>query len=272
MGVPAAHVDEADVEAVAHQSADAHGLGDEALGRDRAAAGGHHLGLPAGGLHIVGDGLVHGEAFTHRRALRRAVPHAFDQRALAVVYAGVPGLGDGEIGHALGAAQRQRQLRGEGHGLGARAELLHQTVEKTVVEIARLRALAEFDVILRFEVAAGEVARAGKGHESQLPGLPQRQQGFAQRRMQRPVGVQRDGCVGALARPGHSDMRPRLVIEAVGMGHEQIGGVIRAAQEHQHELGLPLCGGRGPQAGHRCGQRGGGGGLQKMAALHGSFS
>ena len=44
MGVPAADVDEAQIELVAHQPADAPGRQLEALGADRVAVGGLHLG------------------------------------------------------------------------------------------------------------------------------------------------------------------------------------------------------------------------------------
>jgi hypothetical protein len=49
--------------------------------------------------------------------------------------------------------------------------------------------LAELDRILRLEVAAREVLRAGEGHEGELAFQPQRMERSAQRRMQAPVAI-----------------------------------------------------------------------------------
>mmetsp|Transcript_1050 Transcript_1050/g.2781 ORF Transcript_1050/g.2781 Transcript_1050/m.2781 type:complete len:295 (-) Transcript_1050:1016-1900(-) len=228
MGVPAADVDEAQAHPVAHQPCHAARLQRKALGRDGAAAGSLHF---AG--HLARHFVAHLEAAAHRARQPRAGIHAGDGLGLAGADGRFAEVAQRLVGHRQAAAQDQRHLVGEGHGLqaGSGAEHAGEPVHEAAAEVPRrVVRLAEFDVVLRLEMAARGVVGAGKGHKAGLALLPQRLDAVGQRRGQAPAVVQRQG--GAL---GDRDVRPRLVVEAGGRGHQQIGRVIGAAQEHDEQ-------------------------------------
>src|SRR2546427_11034044 len=79
--VPAAHVDEADVELLLHQLRNAPGFDLEAARAHRVAAGAFHLSH-----HVAHDVVAHREALVDLRAEGRAAVHGRDERALAGVH------------------------------------------------------------------------------------------------------------------------------------------------------------------------------------------
>ncbi len=56
--------------------------------------------------------------------------------------------------------------------------------------------LAGLDIVLGFEMTAGQVVGPGERHEGDLLALPQWIERVAQQRVQPPVTVQDDGAVG----------------------------------------------------------------------------
>ncbi len=100
--VPAADVDEAEVEAVAHQRADAASRELEAFRRGRAAVRLRHLGGDA-----LVDFVLDLEALVNRRRQRRAAVHVLDQRRLAGVDSRPADVGDADVGDGRRAAERR---------------------------------------------------------------------------------------------------------------------------------------------------------------------
>lgn len=149
-------------------------LSDEPLGSHGAATRRAHFPAPRAGVHVAAHRELHLETLAHRALLRRAAPHRLEQRLLARRDGIAPGLRHDHVGYTARSAQGQRKLRAEGNRPHVSMQLRQQTVEEAVAIVVPRGALSEFDVILRFEVAAAEVARPGERHESQLARLPQR--------------------------------------------------------------------------------------------------
>ena len=256
MGVPAADVDEAEIELLAHQPADAPSRQLEAARRDGAAIGrDHFLG------HRAVDVVAHLEAFGHRAGEGVLRIHALDELRLAVVDAGLADRGDADVRDLVATAEHERQLLGVGDRarLGEHAD--EPRHEAGIVVAGGVDRLAELDGVLGLEMAAGEIVGAGERHEGDLPLLPQRIERILQRRMQAPVGIERErGVGGAGMRAGDRERRPRLVIEIARDGDDDVRRVIGAAQEHHEEarIGLrrrPHPSGDGHRNGHREGGR-----------------
>src|SRR5260221_14538009 len=102
-------------------------------------------------------------------------------------------------------------------------EARDEGIEESRLEIAlpRLR-LAQLDGVLRLEVAARKVLGAGKGHEGRLPLLEERVDGSLERGVKRPVGIDRQGARAFASGARNGDVRPRLVVEAVGNGNQDV--------------------------------------------------
>jgi len=212
--------------------------------------------------HLV----AHGKALAHRAREFRALVHRADDVALACIHAGPVDAAQRGVRHLDLALHHQRHPVGEGHGGGA-PERAGQPVHEARTVIARpLQGLPQFDAVLRLEVAARRVMRAGKGHEGDLAPLPQRMQAVAQGRVQAPIGVECEGRRGAAAGAWHGDGGPGLVVKAAAHGHQQVGGVVAAPQEHQQETRLFRADGPelpAAQAQARAGQA-----LQHLSSVH----
>ena len=173
VGVPAAHVQERDIELLVHQVADPACLQLETLRAERPARGVAHLGSQL--LHHL---LAHAEAVADRRRQLRVRVHAGDQRALARIDRGLAHRAQREIGDLTRPAHRQGHLVREGDRLGP-GQPLHQPVHETGLEVARAgQRLAHLDAVLGFEVAARLVVRAGERHQRELLRLVQPVQVF----------------------------------------------------------------------------------------------
>src|SRR5437879_9322348 len=97
--VPAAHVDEADVELLLHQLRNAPGFGLEAARAHRVAAGAFHLSH-----HVAHDVVAHREALVDLRGEGRTAVHGRDERALAGVHGRLPDEPEAHVRHLRFAA------------------------------------------------------------------------------------------------------------------------------------------------------------------------
>ncbi len=266
MGVPAAHIDKTQAVVGLHQPPDPAGRKLEPLGGDRVAIGGHHLRRDRA-IDLVADR----EALGHRLAQILAAIHLLDQLGLAVVHPGLAHGAQPDVGYGLAAPEGERQLVGEADRPGPR-QLAEQPAHEPGTVVARaLQRLAELDGVLGLEVAAGQVVRAGEGHEGDLLLRPQGIDRVLQGRVQAPIGVQGQGGV-RVGRIGLGDLQagPGAVVELAPHRDHHIGRVIGAAQEHHQQLGVG--GRRRPDpAGGDQGQDGPGGG-DEMSAVHGGRS
>ena len=131
----------------------------------------------------------------------------------------------------------------------ARVELGGEPAHEARTIVARAAGgLAELDRVLGLEMAARQiVGRAGKRHEGDLPLGPQRIDAVPQRRMQPPIRVQRQRRIRiAGVGLGNAERRPRTCDRSRSNRHDDVGGIIGAAQEHHQQPRIG--GGRGPDA------------------------
>src|SRR5438309_6705370 len=191
--------------------------------------------------------------------LAEGAPEFADEHALAGVHGRLADELEAHVRHLRFAAERERQLVGEGHGARtesrlARTQHRRQPVEKSRLEAVRaLGGLAQFDGVLRLEVAPAEVLSTSERYESRLPVLVQLVDSVAERRMQAPFGSKRQDAF-----PRHRDIGARLVIEAARDGDEDVRRVVAASQENKKEAAVP-CRGCGKQAaGERSEEKAGG--------------
>ena len=183
------------------------------------------------------------KAFLHGGGERPAFVHRGDQARLPRVDAGLADRVDGDVGHRLAALEGERHLVREGdrpHAGQRRGEARH---EARAIVARALDVLPQLDGVLGLEMAARRVVRAGERHEGDLALLPQRQDGFAQRRMESPVAVERDRR-GRRRRigPGDGQRRTRGVVEVTAGRDHDIGRIIGAAQKHDEQARIGLRG------------------------------
>ena len=197
--------------------------------------------------------------------------HVLDEPGLAIVDARLADAVDPDIRNLRLAAEDQRQLVGEGDRLGARQLGGEPAHEARAIVAGAAGRLAELDRVLGLEMAARQIiGGAGKRHERDLPLAPQRIDAVPQRRMQSPVGAQRQrGIRIAGVGLGDAERRPRIVVEVAGHRHHDVGGVVGAAQEHHQQPRIGC--GRGPDAAGDGQRSDGGKGLDQITAIHGAI-
>ena len=97
---------------------------------------------------------------------------------------------------------------------------------------------ARFHVVLRVEVRARGVGRAGGIHDGQVPPVEQRLE-RRERRVQAEEAIQIDGGVFALVAaadgPRHGDGGPQIVVGLLAVRHHDVQAVGRAALENGHQ-------------------------------------
>ena len=131
--VPAADVDERDVELVAHQPGHAPRFELEAARGDGVAVGGLHLARhSAVGHHLglLGDRSPQIEAFGDQRLEARALVHVGEHAHLPIVERRPAGALERDVGHEHVAFHDDRQPVGERHRRGAAIERDGQAVEE----------------------------------------------------------------------------------------------------------------------------------------------
>ena len=234
MGVPAAHIDKADIKLVAHQMGHALGHQTKAFGADGITSRFFHFFLNAA-LH----GALNRKAFTHRGIQRRALIHGADDLVASLIHTAFAHRSQRHIGHLCIAAHAQRQLRGKRHGrdiaLPVFLQHLDQTIHEPSLQIAAaIERLSQLNRILGFKVTARQVIGACKRHKAGLLLGIERQQAGLQRRVQAPGRIQRQSAID-LAGPRNRNRRARLVIKIAMRGHQQAVAVIGAAQKHQQK-------------------------------------
>ncbi len=264
VGVPAADIDEAQVELLAHQPSDPPGGELETAGRHRAAIGrGHLLGDRA--VDIV----AHAKTFRDRTGEIAVLVHALDQPGLAVIDARLADAVDAGIGNLGLAAECQRQLVGEGDRLHPGQFAGEPAHEAGAVVTRAADRLAELDGVLGLKMASAEIiGGACERDEGDFPLVPQRIDAVAQRRVQPPVGVKRERRV-RVSHVGLGDgkRRPGVAIKIARHRDHHIGRVVSATQKHHQQ---PCIGGRcrpdPPRHRHRreCGES-----LDQITTVHG---
>ncbi len=143
VSVPAADIDEAQVELFAHQPPDPPCGEFETMRRHRAAICGGHL-LRDRAVDIV----AHAKAFRDRIGEIAVLVHVLDQPRLAVVDTRLADAVDAGIGNPGFAAECQRQLIGEGDRLHACQFTGEPAHEAGAVITRAADGLAEFDGVL----------------------------------------------------------------------------------------------------------------------------
>jgi hypothetical protein len=183
MGVPAADIDKAQVELLAHQPADAPRRKLEAARRDRAAIGRVHFLR-----YRFVDVVANPKPFRNRGSKFALRIHFLDQPGLAIVDARLAHAVDPDIRNLRLAAEDQRELLGKGDRLDPR-ELGGEPAHEAGAIVARAAdGLAELNGVLGFEVASGQViARTGEGNKRDFPLSPKRIDAVPQGRMQSPI-------------------------------------------------------------------------------------
>ena len=243
VGIPAADIDKAEIELLAHQPADPPRRQLESARRDRAAIGrGHFLRYRA--VDVVADP----KALRYRGSKIALRVHVLDQPGLTIVDARLAHAVDADVWNLGLAAKDQRKLVGEGDRPDAR-EFGRKPAHETRTIIARAAGrLAEFDRILGLEMAPCQVIGGPRErHKGNLTPGPQGMDAVAQGRVQSPLRAERQGRVWiAGIGLGDAERRPRTVIEVARYRHHDIGGIVSAAQKHHQQ---PRVGGRcGPDA------------------------
>jgi len=175
--IPAADVDEPDVELILHEPRHAARLELEALRGERVPIRRLHLARHAALRHHVGlfgDRLPQVEAFRDERLKTRARVHLREQRHLPIVKRRLAGAFERDVRHDDLPAHHHRQPIGERYRRGASVERGGQAIEKPGSVCARDTAgrrhrHSALHAVLCLEVTACEILRAVEGHERELP-------------------------------------------------------------------------------------------------------
>jgi GH15 family glucan-1,4-alpha-glucosidase len=167
VGVPAAHVNEAEAEAVTHERGHALALLGEAARIDRATARGHHFGL-----EVLRHLLAQLQAVRGSGLQWRACVHVGKDLRLPVVEHRLATALQRDVGHVTRAPERERQRVSEGNRRRA-AEHRREAAHEARRIAARIGGFTGLDVVLCLEVAARHVVGAGERDESQLVLIPQ---------------------------------------------------------------------------------------------------
>ena len=271
MGIPATHIDEAQVVLIAHQRRHALGKQTEAFGTDGRTPCGVHAFLLSHALHRH----LRGKALAGRIFKKRALVHGSNDGRAPSQRCGLAHRGQRHIRHIHRAAHRERHLRRKRHGqhaaLAAPVGLQHlrQAVEKAgLVAPPSFKGLAQLNGVLRLKMAARQIIRACKWHKTGLALLIQGQQAALKRGVQTPLRVQRQRTI-RFTGSGNGNRRPGLVIEVAMRWHQQAVAVIGSAQKHQQKAWRAALHGRCQPMAQIAGQRYRGAQIQKLASLHG---
>jgi hypothetical protein len=132
-----------------------------------------------------------------------------------------------------------------------------EPIEHARAEVAvPTQRLAQFDVVLRLEVAAAGVVRARKGHKAELATLVERPHGCLQRGVQCPGAIQCPSAGRIPVDQGDGDVGADVLIELALRGHEQAEGVVAATQEDEQEARIQCGGACGIAGRHDAGAEG----------------
>ena len=185
VSVPSAHIDKAEVELLSHQPANATRRELEAAGGNSPSARFHH---------VVGDRLKHiiadPEAFPDRRRQRVALIHRLDKFHLPRINAGLGHAVDGNVWHRIVALERKRHLVGEGDRSNPGQSAGQPRHEAGTIVARALNGLTKLDCVLRLEMTACHIVRAGEGNEGELSLLVESKNRLSEGRMSSPVRVE----------------------------------------------------------------------------------